>query len=95
LWEPFIRSLLSRSLFSGTFRYREPFSQELYLKERLGGNFLAGTFWQERFETPPFVHKAQSRNVVLIAGKACNILLAYGRKKACNPAGLRPVIKTV
>jgi hypothetical protein len=41
------------------------------------------------------VHKAQNRNVLLLAGKACNKLPAYGRKKACNPAGLRPVIKTV
>jgi hypothetical protein len=30
-------------------------------------------------------------NVLLITGKACN----KRRKKACNPAGLRPVIKTV
>jgi hypothetical protein len=41
------------------------------------------------------VHKAQNRNVLLIAGKACNKLPAYGRKKACNSTGLRPVIKTV
>jgi hypothetical protein len=34
-------------------------------------------------------------NVLLTAGKACNKLPAYGRKKASNPAGLRPVIKTV
>jgi hypothetical protein len=33
-------------------------------------------------------------NVLLIAGKACNKLPAYGRRKACNPAGLRPVINT-
>jgi hypothetical protein len=41
------------------------------------------------------VHKAQNRNVLLLAGKACNKLPAYGRKKAWNPAGLRPVINTV
>jgi hypothetical protein len=52
LWEPISRSLLSRNLFSGTFWYREPFSQELYLQE-FCGNFLAGTLWQERFKTPP------------------------------------------
>jgi hypothetical protein len=34
-------------------------------------------------------------NVLLIAGKACNKLPAYGRKKACIPAGLWPVFKTV
>jgi hypothetical protein len=33
------------------------------------------------------VHKAQNRNVLLLAGKAYNKLPAYGRKKACNPAG--------
>jgi hypothetical protein len=33
------------------------------------------------------VHKAQNRNVLLLAGKACNKLPAYGRKKACNYAG--------
>jgi hypothetical protein len=42
---------------------------------------------------------AQNRNVLLFAGKfagkACNKLPAYGHKKACNPAGLRPVINTV
>jgi hypothetical protein len=36
------------------------------------------------------VHKAQNRNVLLLAGKACNKLPAYGRKKPRNPAGLRP-----
>jgi hypothetical protein len=43
----------------------------------------------------PPVHKAQNRNVLLLAGKACNKLPAYGRKKACNPAGPRPVMMTV
>jgi hypothetical protein len=36
-----------------------------------------------------------TRLKIAIAGKACKKLPAYGRKKACNPAGLRPVIKTV
>jgi hypothetical protein len=35
--------LLSRNYFPGTFRHREPFSQERYFQERFGGNFLAGT----------------------------------------------------
>jgi hypothetical protein len=39
--------------------------------------------------------QGSKRNVLLLAGKACNKLPAYGRKKACNPAGLLPVIKTV
>jgi hypothetical protein len=34
-----------------------------------------------------------TRLKIVIAGKACKKLPAYGRKKACNPAGLRPVIK--
>jgi hypothetical protein len=33
-----------------------------------------------------------TRLKIVIAGKACKKLPAYGRKKACNPAGLRPVI---
>jgi hypothetical protein len=36
-----------------------------------------------------------TRLKIVSAGKACKKLPAYGRKKACNPAGLRPVIKTV
>jgi hypothetical protein len=36
-----------------------------------------------------------TRLKIAIAGKECKKLPAYGRKKACNPAGLRPVIKTV
>jgi hypothetical protein len=36
-----------------------------------------------------------TRLKIVIAGKTCKKLPAYGRKKACNPAGLRPVIKTV
>jgi hypothetical protein len=36
-----------------------------------------------------------TRLKIAIAGKACKKLPAYGRKKACYPAGLRPVIKTV
>jgi hypothetical protein len=36
-----------------------------------------------------YTYKVQNFNVLLIAGKACNKLPAYGRKKACNPAGLR------
>jgi hypothetical protein len=35
-----------------------------------------------------------TRLKIAIAGKACKKLPAYGRKKACNPAGQRPVIKT-
>jgi hypothetical protein len=28
---------------------------------------------------------SKSQNVLLLAGKACNKLPAYGRRKACNP----------
>jgi hypothetical protein len=35
------------------------------------------------------VHKAQNRNVLLIAWKNCKKQPAYGRSKACNPARLR------
>jgi hypothetical protein len=42
------------TIFREPFRNREPFSQELYLQERFGGNVLAGTFRQERFNDKTF-----------------------------------------